>query len=111
MSRDTDFPPNVLTVVHGRSEWVCEMCGKARASEHHHRRARGMGGTRRESTSEASNCLHACRNCHRVAEMNRDLAKTLGWLVDQYSDPASTPVVYRGFPVLLDDLGNMAVAA
>jgi hypothetical protein len=111
MSRDTDFPPAVLAVVHGRSDWWCEMCGLARAIEHHHRRARGMGGTLRDSTSSAANCLHTCRECHRLVESNRNLAKVLGWLVEQHSDPAQTPVVYRGGRVLLDELGNMRAAA
>lgn len=106
-----EFSDAVLDEVHGRSGWLCEMCGKSRADEHHHRRPRGSGGTNRASSASAANCLHACRNCHRAAESNRDLATTCGWLVEQNADPALTPVIYRGERVLLDELGNLEAVA
>jgi 5-methylcytosine-specific restriction protein A len=102
-----EFPPTVLSVVHARSDWWCEMCGRARAVEHHHRRPRGMGSTNQPDTTTASACLHVCRPCHRLAETERNLAMTCGWLVSQYDTPTDVPVVYRGEPVRLDDLGNL----
>lgn len=102
-----EFSPSVLTVVHNRSEWMCEVCGMTRAKEHHHRRPRGQGSTKRLDSSTASACLHLCRDCHRMAESYRYVALTCGWLVPQNDSPLSTPVVYRGRHVLLDDLGNV----
>lgn len=105
-----EFSPSVLSIVHGRSERVCEMCGQSRAEEHHHRRPRGAGSTKREDSATASACLHLCRHCHRLAEGERNLAEACGWLVSQYESPADKPVIYRGFRVRLDDLGNMEAA-
>lgn len=105
-----EFSPQVRGVVHARSEFVCEMCGRKPAVEHHHRRNRGGGGTKRLDSATASACLHLCRHCHRLIGSEPDLSFTCGWLVSQYDSPLSTPVVYRGSPVLLDDLGNMREA-
>lgn len=106
-----EFPPVVLGIVHNRSAWVCELCGLSRAAEHHHRRPRGQGSTKRPDSSTAAACLHVCRPCHRLAEHERNLATTCGWLVSQYDSPVSVPVVYRGRRVVLDDLGNIQEAS
>lgn len=102
-----EFPLSVLDTVHGRSGWVCEMCGKSEAADHHHRRPRGQGSTKRLDSSTASACLHVCRPCHRLAEAERNLATTCGWLVPQNESPVSAPVVYRGVRVRLSDDGGI----
>jgi hypothetical protein len=110
VTRDTGFPLEVRNTIRARAENRCEVCGLYVIAELHHRRARGMGSTNRPETNTASNGLGTCRECHRLIEGNRGLASTCGWLVDQYTDPASVPVVYRGRTVLLDDLGNLEAA-
>lgn len=101
-----EFSIAVRAVVADRSNGLCEVCGSARPQEHHHRRGRGMGGTRRADSATASADLHACRDCHRLIESHRNLALLLGWAVPQTLSPASTPVLYRGEWVVLDDLGG-----
>jgi 5-methylcytosine-specific restriction protein A len=108
---NTGFPIGVRNTIRARAENRCEVCGLYVVAELHHRRARGMGSTKRPETNTASNGLGTCRECHRLIEANRGLAQTGGWLVDQDSDPAETPVVYRGRRVLLDDLGNLQEAS
>jgi hypothetical protein len=105
-----EFTPTVLSIVHSRSGLVCEMCGKSNAEEHHHRRPRGQGSTKRADSATASACLHVCRHCHRLAEAERNLATVCGWLVPQNESPADNPVIYRGFRVRLDDAGSMEAA-
>jgi hypothetical protein len=73
----------------------------------HHRRPRGMGGTRRADTHTAANLLLVCGSgvtgCHAYAESHRELAYERGWLVRQGDDPARTPLVlHSGRRVLLD---------
>jgi 5-methylcytosine-specific restriction protein A len=100
------FPPAVRALVEARSEGVCEGCGNGRATEIHHRRPRGMGGSRRPATAKASNALHFCGDCHRYAESNREIAVARGWIVLQSEDPASVPVTYRGHSLRIDDAGT-----
>ena len=113
MRRRTGFPASVLELVAGRSGGVCEVqwcCDGAPAAEYHHRRPRGAGGTRRESASLASNCLHACAADHAWIESNREYARDRGWLIPQGEDfPETVPVVYRGRRCLLEDDGTVVV--
>jgi len=107
----TGFPPSVRDIVNRRAQGQCEICGEfTQAAEIHHRRPRGMGGTKRDSTNSASGALWLCRTCHRFIESNRRLALLLGWIVGSLSDPAETPVVYRGVRVRLSDDGTLEAA-
>lgn len=108
---DTGFSPEVHATIDGRSGGMCEVCGLDRVHEHHHRRPRGAGGSRRVDTNTASNGLGLCRDCHRFIESYRRLATLLGWLVPQSCDPATYPVIYRGERVLLNDDGGIEAAA
>jgi hypothetical protein len=110
MSRDTGFPETVRELVLIRSGGNCEvMVGPSclyAVHQIHHRRPRGMGGSRRESTNKASNALGVCWPCHAHIESNRDRALRNGWLVSQGDEPAEQSVLWRGRPVLLDDNGE-----
>lgn len=106
----TGFPPAVHAQIDERSGGICEMCGFDHVEEHHHRRPRGAGGSRRADTNTAANGLGLCRQCHRIVEQYRALAKVLGWLLPQTADPASSPVVRRGERVLLTDDGGIEAA-
>lgn len=107
---DTGFSPEVRAQIDGRSLGLCEVCGHGRVVEHHHRRPRGAGGSRRADTNTAANGLGCCRECHRMIESHRAVALLMGWLVPQNSSPAVHSVVYRGERVFLTD-GGQAVAA
>lgn len=103
----TGFPQWVIDQIDDRAQGFCEVCGDGRVHEHHHRRPRGSGGSRREETNRAANGLGLCRDCHRLIESYRTVAKKLGWLIPQGAEPAMRSVIYRGQRVLLDDDGNI----
>lgn len=78
------------------------------ASQLHHRRARGMGGSKDPRTGGAANAAAVCLPCHDHLERHRTEARGLGWLVRQGADPAQVPVYrYRQW-VLLDDQGGVS---
>lgn len=76
---------------------ACEICG-VRGENIHHRKPRGMGGTKFEGGPE--NLLLLCGSgttgCHGWIEANREEARMQGWLVDRHELPHRVPVAYRG---------------
>lgn len=62
----------------------------------HHRRARGMGGSRDPQTSHPSNGLLLCGSgvtgCHGWVESHRSAARADGYLLESWQDPATTPI-------------------
>ena len=103
----SSFSPAVRRTIIERADRWCESCGLEPGREAHHRRPRGMGGTKRESTNTPSAGLWLCRSCHTYIETNRAEALACGRLVRQTDEPADVPVLYRGTWVLLDDLGGL----
>lgn len=98
--RATGFSKVVRDLVAERSGGVCELLipvvctGMAQVM--HHRRPRGIGGTRRVDTNEPSSALHICDACHRHLEVSeRGVARRNGWLVSQHASPVNVPVLYR----------------
>lgn len=93
-------PGHVLDIVRGRSMGVCEICGTGRASNFHHRRPGGMGGSRQPHQQSAANLLHVdgsgTTGCHGKIESGRTLAYENGWLVHRRDDPTTVPVLRRG---------------
>lgn len=109
--RSTGFTPAVHDLINERSSGVCEKCGNDWADpQHHHRRPRGSGGSRRESTNTASNGLALCERCHSGVESNRNQALIHGWLVNQNGDPRLVPVLTRHGWVRLTDAGGIEAA-
>lgn len=110
--RYTGFSAEVREIIHGRATdthglTYCERCGEVASDlQYHHRRPRGMGGTRRGDTNTAAAGLLYCGMCHLHVESYRDLALKRGQLVRQSKDPLATPVLYRGQWVLLDNDGH-----
>lgn len=78
----------------------------------HHRRPRGMGGTKRTDTHTAAGvvltCGHGTIGCHWYAEQHREWAFGRGLLIPQRTDglptdPAEAPLtLHSGRRVLLD---------
>lgn len=91
-------------ILYERSGHVCEMCGRARATNAHHRRNRSQGGR-----WSPENLLHVCgtgaTKCHGLITCNPAIAKERGWSVSAYADPAETPVwlANRGWHLLKAD--------
>lgn len=79
-----------------RAMGLCELCG-AQASNIHHRRPRGMGGTKASWINEPPNLLALCGSgtmgCHGMIEANRATAYVNGWLLRTGSMPERTPFV------------------
>lgn len=99
-------------LVRARDSHYCQMCGQSivdRPSAIHHRVAKGMGGSAK--LERASNLIRLCGNgnadgCHGLAHSNPEWARSLGWIVPRFLDPAEVPVgTYFGW-VLLDDEGR-----
>lgn len=105
---DTGPTAGQRRTVAARAGWRCEICGAVLGwpdgsggatwcapHSFHHRRARGMGGTRRPDTNSPANLLLLCgtgtTGCHGRVEANRAAAHQLGWLLHQTEDPAQVP--------------------
>lgn len=112
MARRRGFPPEVRDLVLRRAGGSCERCGiPSYRYEFHHRRPRGMGGSRNSATNRASNCILLCPSCHRSVESKRELAVEYGYLVPQSQVPATVPVWVRWGWVLFDDDGGATKVA
>jgi hypothetical protein len=104
-SRQKDIPPANREAVAQRSKGICEGCGKAPATEIHHRRYKSRGGGH-----EVSNLIHLCgwgnhTGCHGRAHKG---GESIGWSVfSGIYVPSLIPVWYRrsGW-VLFDDEGG-----
>lgn len=103
----TGFSKDVRDIVIERSQGTCECCGMDRAEQLHHRRARGMGSTRRPESNWPANALAMCAACHSMVESRREFAFDRGWLVRQGFMPADVPVVYQGSWAVLSDDGSV----
>ncbi|ADG96531.1 hypothetical protein Srot_0038 [Segniliparus rotundus DSM 44985] len=112
-----EFSKRARALVELRSEGRCEgefdprerskrpRCLRV-AEEMHHRRTRGSGGTSDPASSQVSNALALCRNCHHWAGQCFRLAEALGICVYQAHRPDARPVLIRGeWRLLLDDGG------
>lgn len=104
------FSDVVRARVMARSGGFCEVRRDGcwdEGSQLHHRRPRGMGGSRSKVTGGAANALNLCIQCHDHVERNRLEARDNGWIVRQSADPSQVPVHrYRRW-VLLDDDGGI----
>lgn len=96
MARSTGFSAKVRDLIIARAGGYCERCGqRAVDPQVHHRRPRGMGGTRRADTNEPPAGLFLCAACHIYVESHRRESLEKGWLVRQAKSPADTPVLYH----------------
>lgn len=102
----TGFSKHTRELVFLRAGGRCERCEWIeQPSQYHHRRPRGMGGSRAADTNTAANCLLLCHYCHTKVESDRDRSLALGLLVNQGKSPSETPVWRLRQWVLLDDYG------
>lgn len=77
-----------------RANFVCELCyGPLTIMSLHHRRPRGMGGTKSPWIHDPENLLALCgtgtSGCHGKVESYRDRAYRYGWLVRYGTIPHS----------------------
>ena len=108
----TGFSQHIRDIVLARADHHCERCGHyTNTPQLHHRRPRGMGGSKASDTNGAANALVVCPDCHRWIESWRVEARSQGWLVGQHRRPADCVVWRRGQWVQLDDQGGWTVRA
>lgn len=97
------FSKSVVAEILTRDEHTCVRCGRgvdpsARGIgwSIHHRRPRGMGGSRDPEVTGPTNGVVLCGSgttgCHGWVESNRVDARRLGFLVAQWQDPELVPV-------------------
>ena len=105
------FSQQTREVIYQRAGRCCERCPKsAEGGSIHHRRPRGMGGTKDPAAGGGPNGVLLCGSgttgCHGEVESNRVQAIADGWLVPQGVDPATVPIRHRTLGrVWLDDDG------
>lgn len=87
------------------------MCGlPVTNGQIHHRRPRGMGGSKLPDTGGAANGVLLHMRCHERAESNRHWARGDGWLVAQGADPEAHPVrMWSGWTWLKADGSHVNV--
>lgn len=104
------FSENTKLLVHERAKGKCELCGLPASNfQLHHRRPRGMGGTKRDESGAAANALLVHPKCHTWIESNRSEAAKHGYLVSQWADPRDVPVYRARTWVLLSDDGGISI--
>lgn len=107
------MPPEAAELVKARAGGRCERCG-ARDSPYwslHHRKPRGMGGSKDPRIHSPANLLYLCGSgttgCHGWVESHRAEARDLGLLLYRNDEPVHIPVqLFSGTHRLLDDGGR-----
>lgn|SRR5690606_11338268 len=86
-----------------RDGGACAWCGGVvggGAYSLQHRRARGMGGTRRRDANSPANLVTVCGSattgCHGWIESHPGEAERRGFRLRQLADPVDVPVMYAG---------------
>ncbi|QRY51819.1 hypothetical protein [Mycolicibacterium septicum] len=103
----TGFSPKTRQLINERADFVCELCGAAPVEQHHHRRARGSGGSKDPMTNTPANAFAICAADHARIESYRTEALDKGWLVRQGKNPSEIPILYRGRYALLSVDGSI----
>lgn len=105
------FTEKTRRLIRERAKDRCELCGTPayETAQIHHRKPRGMGGTKNPESRSPANGLLVHFRCHHRIEMNRADALTNGWLVRQSDDSTAVPVRLHYGMVLLKDDGSFDV--
>lgn len=105
MARRTDPTPATVRLVRERDHNACARCGGTNQLTTHHRRARGMGGSRWPGINQPSNLLTLCGSGttgdHGWVTNHPAESRDLGLSVSMHADPAAVPVLtWRGWVYL-----------
>ena len=104
------FTNEVRDLIRKRSKQRCEMCGAvALYHQVHHRRPRGMGGSKDPASGSPANGMWVHPSCHAKIESNREQAYDKGYLVHQGKNPAEVPVKVGRLWYLLDENGGRSL--
>lgn len=111
MARKTGPTKQQAETVIERSEGVCEYPGcVAPGAQLHHRRPRGIGGTRDPLINSPANIVNICYPHHALVEQFRVASQERGFLISRLSALTAdqVPLLYRdGRWVLLHDDGGI----
>lgn len=89
------FTEKARKLIEQRARGRCELCdAPAQTAQIHHRKPRGMGGTKNPASRSPSNGLYVHFKCHEWIERNREQAALKGYLVPQWADSDTTPVLF-----------------
>lgn len=100
------FSTKVRDKIKNRAHGSCEVCGFTigYSAQIHHRKPRGMGGSRSEQSGSISNGLFIHPKCHAQIESDRKKAMSMGFLIYQGDDPDKVPVrLWYGWHYLNND--------
>ena len=92
-----------VNLVKSRAGWACEHCGTQSSLRWsiHHRKPRGMGGSKDLLANKAANLLLLCgsgtEGCHGWVESNRTKSYELGLLVHTWETSSEVPVEVFGY--------------
>jgi len=107
------IPTKVRQIILERDQGRCVRCGESvlnSAHSIHHRRPRGMGGSKDPATNLPANLLTLCGSgttgCHGAVEGHRIIAGNDGFLVGQGLDPELKPVLGHHGWIRLDNEGG-----
>ncbi len=99
------FNAKTTALIEARAKGFCEYCGReALTWQIHHRRPRGMGGTKRPSGAANGVLVHGW--CHTRIERERTESRSLGFLLYQGDNPEVIPVLINQEWVRLYDDGT-----
>lgn len=113
--RRTRPAEEVLDLVRARCMGRCERCAVPffglNGGDPHHRRPRGIGGSRDPRLNQPSGIVALCRPCHDHIESQRTAAEVDGWLVSKAPDLLRIPIRsgLHGVVLLADD-GSTTIA-
>lgn len=89
-----------------RDEDKCQRCSRP-ASDIHHRKPRGMGGSSDPDRNYGlANLISLCHECHWWVHAHPAEAYRLGWLVHSYDDPERVSVITPGYLLWLKPDGT-----
>lgn len=77
--------PTTRAAASGRSQGVCEFCRRARATDKHHRKSRGVGGQ-----WHPANIIDLCRGCHSTVD---DTGYANGLKLHREDNPEEHPIL------------------
>lgn len=99
------FTTKTRDLVLERAHHKCEICGSSVSNPNlHHRKPRGMGGTKNPDSRSPANALYLHFQCHAWVESNREKSYDLGYLVKQQEQSDKKPVLtYLGWVLLHHD--------
>jgi 5-methylcytosine-specific restriction enzyme A len=98
----------VRKIILTRDEGLCLRCG-LEATDVHHRKVKGMGGTKDEKVAYGyANLISVCRYCHNWIHANPSIAYKYGFLVHSW-DSERIMIVTKFGTLKLEEDGTRSV--